>query len=149
MVLTGARQTGKTSLLRRLFPGRNFVSLDLPSEAELAEKDPRTFLARHPPPLVIDEVQYAPNVFRHIKVAVDAQRSRPGQLLLTGSQKFTLMREIADSLAGRVEILELEPLSRKEISAAWRDLSMEEWILRGGFPELYQNRDLDSYSFYR
>ena len=149
VVLTGARQTGKTSLLQRLFSRFHFVSLDLPSEAELAEKDPQAFLTRHPPPLVIDEVQYAPKVFRHIKVVVDRDRERVGQFVLTGSQKFTLMQEIADSLAGRVEILELESLSWQEISKAKRDSTVEALMLRGGFPELYEKPDLDSFHFYR
>ena len=149
VVLTGARQTGKTSLLQRLFSRFHFVSLDLPSEAELAEKDPQAFLARHPPPLVIDEVQYAPRIFRHIKVAVDRDRARVGQFVLTGSQKFTLMQEIADSLAGRVEILELESLSWQEISKAKSLSTVEELMLRGGFPELYDKPELDSHQFYR
>jgi uncharacterized protein len=83
VVLTGARQTGKTSTFLRLFPKHAFVSLDLPAEAEQAEKEPGTFLQRHPPPVLIDEVQYAPGLFRHLKVAVDAQRTRNGQFLLT------------------------------------------------------------------
>src|SRR5512139_278700 len=99
VVLTGARQTGKTSTLRRLFPGHGFVSLDLPSEAEQAERDPETFLRRHPPPLIVDEVQYAPALFRHLKVAVEADRGSSGQYLLTGSQKFTLMKGVAESMA--------------------------------------------------
>ena len=85
MVLTGARQTGKTSTLRRLFPDYGFISLDLPTEAEQAEKEPATFLQRHPAPAIIDEVQYAPSLFRHLKVAVDVKRNRHGQYLLTGS----------------------------------------------------------------
>ena len=79
IVLTGARQTGKTSTFRRLFPDYAFVSLDLPTEAEQAEKEPRSFLQRHPPPVILDEVQYAPALFRHLKVAVDAHRTRNGQ----------------------------------------------------------------------
>jgi len=75
-VLTGARQTGKTSTLRRLFPNHHFVSLDLPTEAE---KEPESFLRRHPAPAIIDEVQYAPGLFRHLKVAVDARRGKNGQ----------------------------------------------------------------------
>src|SRR5206468_10085765 len=74
VVLTGARQTGKTSTLLRLFPKYGFVSLDLPTEAEQAEKEPQNFLGRHPPPVIIDEVQYAPRLFRHLKVVVDASR---------------------------------------------------------------------------
>ena len=109
--LTGARQTGKTSTFLRLFPKHAFVSLDLPAEAEQAEKEPGTFLQRHPPPVLIDEVQYAPGLFRHLKVAVDANRKRNGQFLLTGSQKFTLMKNVSESLAGRSDIVELETLS--------------------------------------
>jgi len=88
VVLTGARQTGKTSTLLRLFPKYGFVSLDLPTEAEQAEKEPQNFLGRHPSPVIIDEVQYAPRLFRHLKVVVDASRSRNGQFLLTGSQLY-------------------------------------------------------------
>ena len=84
VVLTGARQTGKTSTLRRLFPQHGFVSLDLPSEAAQAEGEPLAFLRRHPPPAILDEVQYAPALLRHLKGAVDAQRGRSGQYLLTG-----------------------------------------------------------------
>src|SRR5207244_8200712 len=84
VVLTGARQTGKTSTLRKLFPDHQFVSLDLPTEAAQAEQQPENFLHRHPPPVIIDEVQYAPGLFRHLKAAVDARRSRNGQFLLTG-----------------------------------------------------------------
>lgn len=91
VMVTGARQTGKTSLVRRCFPDHELVSLDLPSEAEQAEHDPRGFLSRHPAPLIVDEVQYAPGLFRHLKVAVDATRGRRGQFILTGSQKLPLM----------------------------------------------------------
>jgi len=78
VVLTGARQTGKTSTFRRLFPDYKFVSLDLPTEAEQAEKEPQSFLRRHPPPVIIDEVQYAPGLFRYLKAAVDADRGGRG-----------------------------------------------------------------------
>jgi uncharacterized protein len=79
VVLTGARQTGKTSTFRRLLPGHEFVSLDLPTNAEQAEKEPQTFFQRHPVPVMIDEVQYAPGLFRYLKVAVDATRRLKGQ----------------------------------------------------------------------
>src|ERR1700745_860753 len=118
VVLTGARQTGKTSTFLRLFPKHGVVSLDLPAEAEPAEKGPGAFLQTHPPPVLIDEVQYAPGLFRHLKVAVDANRTRNGQFLLTGSQKFTLMKNLSESLAGRADIVELETLSFAEIQAA-------------------------------
>ena len=79
VVLTGARQTGKTSTFRRLFPNYEFVSLDLPTEAEQAEKEPQSFLAEHRPPVIIDEVQYAPGLFRYLKIAVDANRNWNGR----------------------------------------------------------------------
>jgi predicted AAA+ superfamily ATPase len=148
VVLTGARQTGKTSTFLRLFPKHAFVSLDLPVEAEQAEKEPETFLRRHPPPVLIDEVQYAPGLFRHLKVAVDAQRMRNGQFLLTGSQKFTLMKNGSESLAGRADIVELETLSFAEIHGALPETGLEKAVVRGGFPELYANSDIDSAAFY-
>ncbi len=147
-VLTGARQTGKTSTFLHLFPNYGFVSLDLPTEAEQAEKEPERFLQRHPPPVIIDEVQYAPGLFRHLKVAVDAQRTRSGQFLLTGSQKFILMKGVSESLAGRADIVELETLSFAEIREALPSTELETSIVRGGFPELCANPDIDSVAFY-
>ncbi len=148
VVVTGPRQTGKTSTLLRLFPAYSFVSLDLPSEAEQAEKDPRSFLERHPAPVIIDEVQYAPALFRHLKTVVDRNRTANGQFLLTGSQKFTLMKSISDSLAGRADIAELETLSFAEIRGALPGISVERAVMRGGFPELYANLDIDQVAFY-
>lgn len=148
VVLTGARQTGKTSTFRRLFPGYAFVSLDLPTEAEQAEKEPHSFLLRNSPPVIIDEVQYAPGLFRYLKVAVDANRSRNGQFLLTGSQKFTLMKNVSESLAGRADLVELETLSLAEILAALPQTTVEQAIVRGGFPELYANPEIDLVPYY-
>lgn len=148
VVLTGARQTGKTSTFRHLFPDYSFVSLDLPTEAEQAEKEPERFLQRNPPPVIIDEVQYAPGLFRHLKAAVDSHRTRNGQFLLTGSQKFTLMKNVSESLAGRADIVELETLSFAEIRQALPKTKLEAAIVRGGFPELYANQDIDSIAFY-
>ncbi|HWG20408.1 MAG TPA: ATP-binding protein [Terracidiphilus sp.] len=148
IVLTGARQTGKTSTFLHLFPGYGFVSLDLPTEAEQAEKEPERFLLRHPPPVIVDEVQYAPGLFRRLKVAIDAHRTRNGQFLLTGSQKFTLMKNVSESLAGRADIVELETLSFAEIREALPETDLETAIVRGGFPELYANPDVNSAAFY-
>jgi hypothetical protein len=148
VVLTGARQTGKTSTLLRLFPKHAFISLDLPSEAQQAEHEPDSFLHRHPAPAIIDEVQYAPALFRHLKVAVDADRTRNGRFLITGSQKFTLMKGVSESLAGRAEILDLETLSFAEIRGALPRTALETAIVRGGFPELHANPDIDHVAFY-
>lgn len=149
VILTGARQTGKTSLVRRVFPEHAFVTLDLPSEAEQAEADPTTFLARHPPPVIIDEVQYAPGLFRHLKVAVDRDREHYGAFILTGSQLPNLMKEVSDSLAGRASIVQLEPLTYAEAKAARPDLGVEEFLIRSGFPELWATPATDARDFLR
>ncbi len=148
VVLTGARQTGKTSILMHMFRDYSFASLDLPSEAYEAENDPRSFLARHKPRIIIDEVQYAPKLFRHLKAEIDAHRGSNGRFLLTGSQKFTLMQNVSESLAGRADIMELETLSLAEIRTALPETVIETMIVRGGFPELYANAEIDTVPFY-
>lgn len=149
IVLTGARQTGKTSLVRRLFPDHTYISLDLPSEAAQAEFDPRAFLSRHPRPVIIDEIQYAPKLLRHLKIIVDEHRDKNGQFILTGSQPFELMAGVSESLAGRAAILNLGGLSYAEIQAAGVELSVDAFILRGGFPELYEKPELDAPGFFQ
>lgn len=149
VVITGGRQTGKTSLARRLFPRHAYVSLDLPSAAAQAEHDPTTFLATHPPPVVIDEVQYAPGMFRHLKRAVDDRRGDPGRFVLTGSQPFTLMQGVSESLAGRAAIVEVEGLTFAEIHGAHRRMKVGEMLLRGGFPELHADPTIDTADFLR
>ena len=135
--------------MRRLFPEHAFVTLDLPSEAEQAERDPGSFLARYPPPVIVDEVQYAPGLFRHLKAAVDRDRGRAGAFLLTGSQPLGLMKSVSDSLAGRAGIVELEPLTFAEAKTAHPHLAVEEFLVRGGFPELYENLAIDAEGFLR
>lgn len=148
IVMTGARQTGKTSLLKRLFPDYHFVSLDLPTLAQQAEENPELFIKNHAAPVVIDEVQYAPKLFRYLKILIDKNRHAKGQFILTGSQKFQLMKEVSDSLAGRVAVIEFDPLSYHEISSYQPDIKLETVILKGGFPELYAE-DLDPFAFYQ
>jgi predicted AAA+ superfamily ATPase len=147
LTLVGSRQTGKTTLLRHLLPEFSYVTLDLPSEAELAERDPGVFFARHPLPLIIDEIQYAPGLFRHIKAMVDADRHSMGRFILTGSQKFSLMKELSDSLAGRVGIVGLEGLSAAELQSR-ESFDIVHFLQRGGFPELWRLPDLPADSFY-
>lgn len=149
VVLTGARQTGKTSLVRRLFPEYSYVSLDLPSEAGQAEEDPKAFLARHPRPLIVDEIQYAPGLLRHLKVVVDADRGTNGQFVLTGSQPFEVMQGVGESLAGRAAILNLQGLSHAEIRQALPGTEVEAYVFRGGYPELYEKPELDAAGFFR
>ena len=88
LIVTGCRQTGKTSSLRRVFPEAQYVSLDVPRVAQQAEDSGESFLAEHESPLIIDEVQYAPGLLRFLKPAIDQNRERNGRYLLTGSQKI-------------------------------------------------------------
>jgi predicted AAA+ superfamily ATPase len=105
-------------------------------------------LQRHPPPVIVDEVQYAPGLFRHLKSEVDSRRGQNGQFLLTGSQKFALMKNVAESLAGRVDIVEMETLSFSEIRSALPEMTVEAAIARGGFHELYANREIAPVAYY-
>lgn len=114
LLLTGARQVGKTTLLQSLQDKkRHYVSLDDPIDRAMARNDPAGFLQRYPTPLLIDEIQYAPELLPYIKMAVDKTRL-PGQFWLTGSQQFHLMKNVSESLAGRVAILDLYGISLAE-----------------------------------
>lgn len=116
ILITGPRQVGKTTMLKNLMQGTNrgYVSLDDLNERELAIKDPSLFLELHKPPILIDEVQYAPNLFTYIKIHVD-KNQKAGDFWLIGSQIFKLMRNVSESLAGRVALLTLTSLSQSEI----------------------------------
>ena len=117
VVIAGARQTGKTTLIKKLIgvrEGMTYVTLDYPRIRELARSDPELFLQQYPAPVIIDEVQYAPELLPYIKIRIDEDR-RNGQFFLTGSQMFRLMKNVSESLAGRVGILSLYALSRAEI----------------------------------
>ena len=155
VVLTGPRQSGKTTLLQRLFGRRyRYVSLEPPDVRAAAADDPRGFLELHPAPVVLDEVQYAPDLLPYIKEKIDANRHTNGQYLLTGSQNLLLAEKVTESLAGRAAMLRLLPLSRREAEGrpgaflAWERKHPwsprtphgfgELWkgFLRGGYPEL-------------
>lgn len=118
LLLTGPRQVGKTTMLEHLIEvegkGRKKVSLDDLTLRELAKTDPKMFFQLYQPPLLIDEVQYAPELFPYIKIMVD-ERHQPGDFWLTGSQLFKMMEDVQESLAGRVALLHLSPLSQSEI----------------------------------
>ncbi|MBP9839283.1 MAG: DUF4143 domain-containing protein [Proteobacteria bacterium] len=99
--------------------------------------------------MIIDEVQYAPKIFRYLKLAIDQERAANGQYLLTGSQKFNLMQGVSDSLAGRIDIFELENLNYHEIQRQRVGQSIDSTIFRGGFPELYTNNEIETKAFYQ
>jgi len=158
VVLTGPRQSGKTTLFQHLFgKSYQYVSLEPPDVRASAIEDPRGFLEIYPPPVIFDEVQYAPDLLPYIKERIDADRDKSGQYLLTGSQNLLLMDRVSESLAGRAAMLRLLPLSQREAegrpmaSLPWESkqssfeasrLSYRElWkgFLRGSYPELKAN----------
>lgn len=142
VVLTGARQVGKTTLARDFLPKAGYVTLDVPAEAELARLNPADLLGPRRPPLILDEVQYAPNLLRQLKIRVDQNRA-PGQYLVTGSQSFELMAGVSESLAGRAAILTLPPLTVRELPGT-KDLgAIDAFVWRGSYPQLWQQPNLD------
>jgi predicted AAA+ superfamily ATPase len=144
VVVTGARQVGKTSLCRHVWPDAGYVTLDIPSVADAARLSPERLLDEHPPPLIIDEIQYVPELLRAIKARVDRQRA-PGSYLLTGSQDFLLMQGVTESLSGRCAILNLPPLGLCEALPPNRRgvPDVDRFLWRGGWPDLWRDGSID------
>jgi len=163
IVVTGPRQSGKTTLLKMLFAkSHRFVTLEDPDVRMRAKEDPLRFLEQFRPPVIIDEIQYVPELLSYIKTKID-QKRRPGQWLFTGSQNFVLMHGISQSLAGRAAVLSLLPFSFSErIEQGERTKEMVDWlkglnlhqkceskisltelILRGNYPEIASKRSVD------
>ncbi|MEZ5069872.1 MAG: AAA family ATPase [Bacteroidales bacterium] len=140
ILLTGVRQAGKSTLLQRLLPDADYVTLDRIILAAEAEENPTMFLDRFKNQVIIDEIQYAPTLFRDLKIKVDQQRNVKGKWILTGSQQFILMQHISESLAGRVRILHLGTLSANELNRTDLVLNKRDLLWKGGFPELWAER---------
>lgn len=169
LILTGARQIGKSTLLEHLIDSdRRVVSLDNPILRQSAKEDPEKFLQTYSPPVLIDEVQYAPELFPYIKIIVDKEKKN-GQFWLTGSQSFTMMKNVTESLAGRAAIIRMNNLSRSEIqneqifpidfdikklierNKSKKDINTIEIfdnIFRGFYPKLWIEKDIDIKLFY-
>ena len=159
LLVVGSRQVGKTTLLRHLQKkSRTYITLDDPKIALLAKEDPALFMQRFKPPLLIDEIQYAPELLPYLKIYVD-ENKKPGDFWITGSQQFHLMQNVSESLAGRVGIVNLLGLSLNElrqeggqrlpflptkaISKSFKKMSLDEiytYIWKGSFPALWQTR---------
>ncbi len=137
VLITGPRQAGKSTLLQHALKGYNYITFDDVLVRNLAESDPVLFLKTYEAPLIIDEIQYVPSLLSHIKLHVDANRRKYGQYVLTGSQIFPLMKGVSESLAGRIAIFQLYPLSWKEIPHApvFDEIKTAEQMLRGFYPE--------------
>lgn len=152
VLLTGARQTGKSSLLEKIFEGCTRVTLDKLLLAQEAEENPSFFLDKFEKEkmVILDEIQYAPSLFRELKIRIDKNRTQYGKWILTGSQKFQLMENVSESLAGRIRILNLETLSAAELKAYPKipEEKRRNYLWQGGYPELWSNEKLDFNSFF-
>ena len=136
IVLTGPRQTGKSTLLQHIFSSHHYISLDDPILRQSAKEDPALFLENYPPPCIIDEIQYVPELFPYIKMEIDKKRDLSGQYILTGSQIFPLMRGLTESLAGRIAVFELYGFSLDEFPENGNNISMLfERIFTGTYPD--------------
>ena len=167
ILITGARQTGKSTLLKKLFPEIKYVTFDDPFIEDQAVRNANMFMTLNQPPVIFDEVQRTPDLFRYIKIECD-NRSEYGLYYLSGSQPFRLMQSVSESLSGRVLIVELAALSLREIEGdpfskpflptmdyiierqktVHRPENIWQRIHRGSYPELYQNPELDWQQFY-
>lgn len=167
VLVTGARQTGKSTVLKQLFPDRKYVTFDDPFMEDQARHSADTFMMLHQPPVTFDEVQRVPDLFRYLKIECDRQDAH-GLYCLSGSQPFRLMQNVSESLSGRVCVIELAALSLREIQGdafsvpflptmeyvTQRQKTVRKpeniWqiIHRGSYPELYQNPALDWQQFY-
>lgn len=147
VLLTGIRQAGKSSLLRKLLPDAEYITLDRILLAEEAEENPTVFLNRFRKQVIIDEIQYAPSLFRDLKIKVDVNRNTKGRWILTGSQQFVLMQHASESLAGRIRILNLGTLNATELNRTTLLSNKRDLLWKGGFPELWAE-DLNPKEFY-
>ncbi len=128
LIVTGPRRAGKTTLLKKIFPKASYYLLEDPDVVARLRMDPRGFLEEARPPAILDEIQNVPELFNYLRTRIDRSPRRSGQWFLTGSQDAPLMRGVSESMAGRVAVFQLLPLSLQEA----RQVSM----LRGGFPEV-------------
>jgi len=137
IVITGPRQTGKTTLLKHCFPDHHFITLDDPMQRDAAQNDPALFLDSIERPCVIDEIQYVPGLLPYIKMEVDSHRDSKGRFLLTGSQIFPLTQGLSESLAGRAAIFELLGFAQNEFPLDETELTKAVYkrIFSGSFPD--------------
>lgn len=137
VAIVGPRQSGKTTLVKKVFSTKPYASLENPDERQLAETDPKAFLGRFPKGAILDEVQRAPHLFSYLQEILDRE-NKDGLFILTGSNNFLLQQSITQTLAGRIGYLDLLPLSLHEIQTGFDDnISTDQLILRGCYPEIY------------
>ena len=148
-MLTGPRQSGKTTLCRMVLPDKPYVSLENPDKRAYALSDPKGFLAEYPDGVIIDEAQHSPELFSYIQGIVD-EKKQNCMFVLTGSQNFQLLHKISQSLAGRTAILKLLPFSLSEIAPIVEKMSLDDVLWHGFYPRIYDEKldPKDALSFY-
>ncbi len=152
VALLGARQVGKTTLLKNLFKkGYNYICLDDLEQRDYADADPKGFLEDAGNRAIIDEIQYVPKLFSYVKMKIDKDPSVMGRYIFTGSQNFLLMKEFTETLAGRIGVVNIHPLSCFEIPLKTEKPSelFEKAALRGGYPVLWKNKKLPVEPWYK
>ncbi|MDR3624426.1 MAG: ATP-binding protein [Chlamydiales bacterium] len=137
VTLLGPRQAGKTTLVRRAFPNKPYVNMEDADNRSLATLDPRSFMQSYPDGAILDEVQRVPHLLSYIQVRMD-EVDQKGMFILTGSHQAALHNAVSQSLAGRTALLRLLPLSLQEMRHANIEDSLEEIILKGGYPRIYK-----------
>ena len=145
--ILGPRQSGKTTLAQLAFPGKAYVNLEAPDERHFALTDPRGFLDRYKDGAILDEIQRTPELLSYIQTIVDEQKQN-GRYVLTGSHQLALQESITQSLAGRTGMLHLYPLSLDELSSVSKRLSLDEQMMQGGYPRIYEHH-IPPLRFYR
>lgn len=140
VLLTGVRQVGKSALLRKMYPKAKYITFDKVLLAEEAASNAEKFLTRLTSQTILDEVQYVPTLFRALKVKIDEDRDTKGHWLLTGSQQFQMMKEVSESLAGRIRIINLYPLGARELHDAGLLKQKRDLLWKGGFPEVWAQK---------
>lgn len=150
VTLTGPRQSGKTTLCKQTFPKKPYVSLENSDQRDFAIKDPRAFLAQYPDGAILDEIQRTPDLPSYIQGIVDDNKSKKGLFILTGSQNFSLIQSVNQSLAGRTALLTLLPFDFSEVSNFVAKKSLEEILITGFYPRIHDENLIpqEAYQFY-
>ncbi len=147
IALTGPWQSGKTTLCKMIAPEYTYVNLEDISNRDFAKTDPKGFLETYKGGVIIDEIQYAPNMFSYLQVYTD-ERQQNGEYIISGSQNFLMMENISQSLAGRVSLFNLLPFTVDELKSGGFDFeSWENYLLQGAYPRKWVN-DIETADFY-
>jgi len=147
IMITGPRQSGKTSLARQIFPDKPYFSFENPDVREKVTSDPRAFFSANPEGAIIDEFQHYPDILSYMQGIVDDKKQN-GQFIITGSTNISMLSSVTQSLAGRVALLKLLPFTISEISDFDKDFSVDDFLYKGFYPRIYAEK-LDSTKAYR